>query len=926
MTMKNAAKVLGVSYNIIYGKYREIYGPLNRNERLQPHHDESAKNFESLNITEYNDYTGTRHEFWEEHYVKVLLKVCINQQRSNLILSINCILQAVKEEEMAMDSAAELLGISHRILRKKFIEIYGHFEERKVTRANTEENIISNDFISTPNYDVSSNDENSMELDAAQDEDMYDLPSANQAILFDEDGDSEVVKDECGEGKEPKYYTTRSGRKTVQMVNQDNADRRQIVNGNTDWDEKQKNKIRTRQKKQGPSAEQLLAKEEDQEVLELQKAFVAGEKSWKEDSPKKRKGGTLETSKVAKKKRTAEEHDSDYDPESDLRKEKDVDYHPEGETSGSDAESDVNSDLERQSSSDSDKQIYKDLRDLVSGCHPVPFKVKRAGFSFDFNASPVEYKLRWRGLKKDGKRPCFSTIVGLKKCEDDNIDPRLLKFNGELFKARPLSWSLPQSVEEMNEHYNAVTKAYRHVLGFSEVELHCNKRFFTNMAGANDVEQSKDVPKKQVQSPHIHVKKKLSHMFRDLDKVALQTELEKRSEKFPADQRKTDTPTLTLKYDRCRLTLDQSLETECFEGLMVIAWHPDGQPIGKMLNFDDNKNIFIGILRDVWLDVRNRSTYKLPFSKHILSTCMSVHERVIAPKLLQQLLEGTAPSRICPSCGKVFLTLDQADKDKYDRHVKIHELQQGSCGCKEMEKIDTLIGMERHKKLHHGDGNYVECSVPKCPAVILKTKLDDHIKEFHMTNFICEECGREFSEKNLYQSHVSSEHRYRSCKICAMQVLQKDMKAHMIANHRGDPIPCPICGVKFADETNLARHKRTMHTAKDKKRYQCPYPECDKGFSLTRTFLDHLNNIHFNVYVYICEFNCPNAKYKDESNIRAHYRKKHGQKIQDFKKPGLEDFFRGLTEEERVYHESLLRGSGHYDALMSSKDKRTIFI
>ena len=28
-----------------------------------------------LNIIEYNEYTGTRQEFWQEHYVKVLLGV-----------------------------------------------------------------------------------------------------------------------------------------------------------------------------------------------------------------------------------------------------------------------------------------------------------------------------------------------------------------------------------------------------------------------------------------------------------------------------------------------------------------------------------------------------------------------------------------------------------------------------------------------------------------------------------------------------------------------------------------------------------------------------------------------------------------------------------------------------------------------------------
>ena len=34
-----------------------------------------SQQFESLNVIKYHDYTATRHEFWEEHYVKVILKV-----------------------------------------------------------------------------------------------------------------------------------------------------------------------------------------------------------------------------------------------------------------------------------------------------------------------------------------------------------------------------------------------------------------------------------------------------------------------------------------------------------------------------------------------------------------------------------------------------------------------------------------------------------------------------------------------------------------------------------------------------------------------------------------------------------------------------------------------------------------------------------
>ena len=84
--MKDASDQLGISYNILYGKYREVYGPLCKSTSKQQkilvkdYHQKKSSHFtshdlDSLNIIEYNEYSGTRQEFWEEHYVNVLLRV-----------------------------------------------------------------------------------------------------------------------------------------------------------------------------------------------------------------------------------------------------------------------------------------------------------------------------------------------------------------------------------------------------------------------------------------------------------------------------------------------------------------------------------------------------------------------------------------------------------------------------------------------------------------------------------------------------------------------------------------------------------------------------------------------------------------------------------------------------------------------------------
>ena len=90
------------------------------------------------------------------------------------------------------------------------------------------------------------------------------------------------------------------------------------------------------------------------------------------------------------------------------------------------------------------------MRKVVSECQPRQFKVKRANNRF--NLCPVpEYSNGkkskadwWRGFKVGGKVPSFAAIVGVKRAQEDDIDPRLVKFNGELLTGLPLAWDVIQ--------------------------------------------------------------------------------------------------------------------------------------------------------------------------------------------------------------------------------------------------------------------------------------------------------------------------------------------------------------------------------------------------------------------------------------------------------------------------------------------------
>ena len=320
--------------------------------------------------------------------------------------------------------------------------------------------------------------------------------------------------------------------------------------------------------------------------------------------------------------------------------------------------------------------------------------------------------------------------------------------------------------------------------------------------------------------------------------------------------------------------------------------------------------LYIALLRDVWMELSNRRTYRPPFSEHMVSCFKSVYERAFAPCLLQKLIDGTAPSTICPICGKVFYIMDaNRDGKRFNTHLRTHDTL--DCSCEGVVNSDTKLGRENHKKLCHSNGKFVQCSFSGCLDVLLKTSVEEHNNNHHLVNIFCDVCGKTFDNKKNYDYHYASRHKEVECKVCKEKILRINQKSHMIS-HRGDPIPCPECGKRYPDNRMLLTHIRNVHTPKEKMTYQCPYQGCDKGSRGFKPFFQHLINMHFKAYVYVCEFRCPGAKYKDQSNLRAHYRKKHEHKLNMPAHISLAHCLEILTEEEQIYHHSILRKSPFY--------------
>ena len=85
----------------------------------------------------------------------------------------------------------------------------------------------------------------------------------------------------------------------------------------------------------------------------------------------------------------------------------------------------------------------------------------------------------------------------------------------------------------------------------------------------------------------------------------------------------------------------------------------------------------------------------------------------------------------------------------------------------------------------------------------------------------------------------------------------------------------------------------------------CPYPSCEKRSAEVPRLVRHIINAHVKSYPYICQLGCDGVKYNDMTNIKAHYKRHHGEKV-FVKNAALADCLRTLSENARTYHESIL--------------------
>ena len=191
----------------------------------------------------------------------------------------------------------------------------------------------------------------------------------------------------------------------------------------------------------------------------------------------------------------------------------------------------------------------------------------------------------------------------------------------------------------------------------------------------------------------------------------------------------------------------------------------------------------------------------------------------------------------------------------------------------------------------------------------------EHVKEFILErnekrksgDFVCDTCGKTFSDKSVLSSHIKNRHKDIACDHCEEHFQVKtEYHNHLRDQHAVSPVSCHLCDYKTYDEASLKTHvkthlKRTLSKPPAESTRTCgecgktfktssyirhvrrvhlklakteeiPCPICSKIFTRKETLSYHLN-VHSGAKPYKC-FYCE-AAYQNKSNRCNHMKKSH---------------------------------------------------
>lgn len=225
--------------------------------------------------------------------------------------------------------------------------------------------------------------------------------------------------------------------------------------------------------------------------------------------------------------------------------------------------------------------------------------------------------------------------------------------------------------------------------------------------------------------------------------------------------------------------------------------------------------------------------------KHVISKTNETNSNSISIKI------NAPPVYLCMKCKNRFQSLEELKEHVFQKN----ECTKSQLNCKICDKtFDTKKKLSQHVKTHQ-----------------------------EKTKFICDKCGKIYSNQFNLENHKSSQHgeyfeefqNIYKCRLCNDKYNNRtDLYLHM-KSHSTDcqPLLCDTCGKCFSSNHALRTH---MRNHLDIRPHACSF--CPKRFR-TRLLLKQ----HLHVHTGIKEFQCTlcEQQFAKRDSLRIHLRKRH---------------------------------------------------
>ncbi|XP_058830191.1 gastrula zinc finger protein XlCGF57.1-like [Topomyia yanbarensis] len=219
----------------------------------------------------------------------------------------------------------------------------------------------------------------------------------------------------------------------------------------------------------------------------------------------------------------------------------------------------------------------------------------------------------------------------------------------------------------------------------------------------------------------------------------------------------------------------------------------------------------------------------------------------------------------CDTCGAGF----EKCPDLY-KHLKEHGKERFQ--CKECDRwFSRRAHLQSHEVIHTKERNF---NCQSCSNSYTSSRnLRRHVKSAHLGEkpFVCDLCGKEFSQKTVLEAHHSTHVQERNfcCEICRKWFKSsKLLKLHELRHVKSElprqvtePVECDVCHKLYSSKISLRSHKQIHSDAK----ILCTF--CDKSFKIRAHLKVHLRS-HTKEQPYECTI-C-HKKFGYETSLKTH--------------------------------------------------------